>query len=197
MFLKLLLFINALNIHLYWCHLPQEKPIECLIHNQKYSYEYLYASDDINSGMNKQPYHNVYTYSVGAVDDFDRIKWTISQTFKSNATVTIKSNQDEYLCSSETYQDIFRHRRKLYLKSVKNKALKMISPNCHWRLEQIGNKTLYVIWNDWHNEPLYAPTFFYKQDTTKRNVFLWRNSPSSSGQYKWFIDCSKGDFLLE
>ncbi len=179
------------------CHLPQEKPIECLIHNQKYLYEYLYASDDFSSAhIVKNTYHNVFTISVGAVDDFGRLKWTIAPSFKSNATLTIKSSQNEYLCSSESYQDMFRNRRKLFLKK-RNNAIKMIGPHCHWRFEQIGNKSLYVIWNDWHNEPLYSPSFIYKHDSSKRNVFLWKNKPSSSGQFRWLVDCRKGDFLLE
>ena len=47
------------------------------------------------------------------------------------------------------------------------------------------------------NEPLYAPTFFYKYDLINRNVYLWKNKPSSSGEFKWLIDCIKGRFLLE
>jgi hypothetical protein len=193
---KLILFIHIFT--LVWCHLPREKPTGgCLIHNQKYSYEYLYASDDVSSSRTKEETsnHNIYTHQLGSVDDFDRLKWTITQAFgKSNSTVTIKSNQNEYLCASGSYQDIFRQRRKLFLKRNVNEFL---NANCQWRLEQIGDKTLYVIWNDWHNEPLYAPSYLYRHDFKKRNVYLWKKRPSSSGQFKWFIDCRRGDFLFE
>jgi hypothetical protein len=206
MILKLFLIIKILlNIQIAQIlgQFPQEKPINCLIHNQKYSYEYLYATDKIFSSMpkNQNIFYNVYINPIGLVNDYNRLKWTISQVgHKSNATVTIKSTNNEYLCSSNSYKDISRYRRKLYLHRISSKqsldTQEIIGQNCQWRLERLEGQT-YIIWNDWFNEPLYAPTFFYKYDLINRNVYLWKNKPSSSGEFKWLIDCIKGRFLLE
>ena len=201
--LKFFLIINFLLIQStkIFCQFHQEnKPINCLIHNQKYSFEYLFASDKIFS-KNQKNYYNVYTNPIGLVNDYDRLKWTIAKVDKTNATVTIKSTNNEYLCSSDSYKDIYRYRRKLYLHRMNSNHKEsdiheILGKNCQWRLERLEEQT-YIIWNDLFNEPLYAPTFFYKHDLINRNVYLWKNKPSSSGQFKWLIDCIKGRFLLE
>ena len=93
---------------------------------------------------------------------------------QSNGTlVTIKSNKGEYLCASNLYHDLFQHRRRVYLKGNNNKKNRLINKNttrnCEWRLEKFIEKLkkvdvhqTFIIWNDLFNEPLYAPSFFYK-----------------------------------
>ena len=199
---NIIIFVNFIMIQskMISGFIQQQMPIgNCLIHNQKYSFEYLYASDKVFTDIIKiqNPHRNIFTNPIGMVDDFNRLKWTITQVNQSNVTVTIKSNNNEYLCSSDLHQDILHQRRRVYLKTMgKNRYIKMITPNCQWRLQQVGVQS-YIIWNDWFNEPLYAPSFFYKHDLIKRNVYLWKHKPSSSKQFIWSIDCSKGKFLLE
>ena len=91
----------------------------CLIHNLKYSNEYLYASNNIfTTGLIniKNPHHNMYTIPIESVDDYSKLKWTLQQVNNSNDIITIKSSKDEYLCGSNLYHDVFRHRRRVYLK---------------------------------------------------------------------------------
>ena len=186
------------------CKFIFEKPIvDCLIHNQKYSYEYLYASNDIFTDVfrNLSPFHNVYTVHIGSVDDFSKLKWTIERVGELNDTkVTIKSNKGEYLCASHFSHDIFRQRRRIYLKNIINNKIlfnKMTS-NCEWRIEKVRDSEKFMIWNEWFMEPIYSPTFIYKRDLIHRNVYLWKNKPSSVGsEFKWSIDCGRGSFLLE
>ena len=169
----------------------------CLIHNLKYSNEYLYASNNIfTTGLInvKNPYHCIYTIPIDSVDDFSKLKWKIRQVNQSNSMlVTIMSNKDEYLCASNLYHDVFHQRRRVYLKG-KNKNL---TQNCEWKLEKVGLKR-YIIWNDrFVNEKLYAPSFFYKYNSIKRYVYLWKNGPTtSSDEFKWLIDCGKGSNIL-
>ena len=142
---------------------------------------------------------SIYTVKIGSVDDFSKLKWTIEQVKPSNGTitVTIKSNKGEYLCASHLNHDIFRQRRKIYLRFIKDKH-KKITENCEWKLEQVGSVQSFIIWNEWFSEPLYAPSFIYKHDLIHRNVYLWKNKPSSAGgEFKWSIDCTRGSFLLE
>ena len=179
------------------CKSEIEKESNCLIHNLKYSYEYLYASNNIfTTGLInvKNPYHCIYTIPIDSVDDFSKLKWKIRQVNQSNSMlVTIMSNKDEYLCASNLYHDVFHQRRRVYLKG-KNKNL---TQNCEWKLEKVGLKR-YIIWNDrFVNEKLYAPSFFYKYNSIKRYVYLWKNEPkTSSDEFKWLIDCGKGSNIL-
>ena len=55
-----------------------------------------------------------------------------------------------------------------------------------WR----GTQT-FMILSETFMEPIYAPSFFYKDNFVK-------NKPSFVGrEYKWSIDCGRGSFLLE
>jgi hypothetical protein len=200
---KLLSIIKSLIIiqsKLTICEFLEQKetPINCVLHNIKYSNEYLYASNNIFTTdiINyKNPNHNIYIVPDKSVDDFSKLKWTIKQTDQTNGTITIRSNKDEYLCASNLYHDLFHQRRRVYLKANSNKKsiIDNVNRNCEWRLEQsIGQ--IYIVWNEFYNEPLYAPSFFYKYNSIKRYVYLWKKKPStstSSEEFKWFIDCSK------
>ena len=181
------------------CQFSVKKPIDCLIHNQKYSHEYLYASNNIFITDLLKIHHKIYTISIKSLeDDYDRVKWTINQmTDQSNGTltVTIKSNSGQYLCASNLYQDLFRKRRKIFLKI--DHYNRNDQTDCKWRLNKIGFQT-YTIRNDLFNEHLYAPSLFYMDDLVHRNVYLFKNKQSNTGsEFKWLIDCKKEHFLLE
>ena len=195
--IKIFLFINLIIIFPAKIRLSEFSQ-DCLIYNQKYSNEYLFASNNIFTAgiINVQnPNHNVYSIPKESVDDFNKLKWTIEQVNRPNSTlVTLKSNKGEYLCASNLYHDLFRHRRRIYLKGKNNKNRSMsIIRNCEWRLEQFAEKKIqtFIIWNDFYNEPLYAPSFFYKYNSIKRYIYLWKKKPTSSAEFYWFIDCSK------
>ena len=173
----------------------------CLIHNVKYSNEYLYASNNIFRRDEilqiQNPDHNIYTIWFESIDDYNKLKWTIEKMDNSNDTsVTIRSNKGEYLCASNLYHDLFHRRRKVYLKG-RNKNFKKLKQNCQWRLEQ-DDVHSFIIWNDYFvNEKLYAPSFFYKYNSIKRYVYLWKNEPAtSSEEFKWFIDCGSRKYSL-
>ena len=192
---KILFIINVLviiQIKTSSCNYSQRT---CLIRSFKYSNEYLYASNNIFTGEILQiqnPSHNIYTIPLESVDIFGKLKWIIQ---KSNQTFTIKSNKDEYLCSSNLHHDVFRKRRRIYLKG-NNKNNYKVSQKCKWRLEQI-NDLSFIVWNDYFNEPLYSPSFFYKYNSIKRYVYLWKNKVKSSSEFRWFIDCdSISSFML-
>ena len=159
--------------------------------------------DDIFTGIFKIhiAYHNIYTVHIRYVDDFSKLKWTIERVSETNdTTVTIKSNKGEYLCASHLSHDIFRQRKRIYLKNIyKNMFFKkIIHKNCEWRLEKVDGAQTFMILSETFMEPIYAPSFFYKCNFLQRNVYLWKNKPSSIGsEFKWSIDCGKGVFLLE
>ena len=189
--IKIFLFINLIIIFPAKIRLSEFSQ-DCLIYNQKYSNEYLFASNNIFTAgiINVQnPNHNVYSIPKESVDDFNKLKWTLEQVNRPNSTlVTLKSNKGEYLCASNLYHDLFRHRRRIYLKGKNNKNRSMsIIRNCEWRLEQFAEKKIqtFIIWNDFYNEPLYAPSFFYKYNSIKRYIYSWKRSrhrvPNSTG----------------
>ena len=193
--IKLFLFITIIIYHAKISVCEFSSKSDCLIYNQKYSNEYLYASNNIFSTviLNIQnPNHCIYTIPFESVDDISKIKWTISQM---NGTVRIKSSKGEYLCASNLYHGLFNQRRKIYLKgNDKNKqiSIKNLTRNCEWRLEKVGNSQTYIIWNDLLNEPLYSPIFIYKYNSIKRYVYSWKNEEQSKdSEFKWFINCGK------
>ena len=42
-----------------------------------------------------------------------------------------------------------------------------------------------------YDEPLYAPSFFFKKDQISKNLYLWfdKNERFKSKQLNWIIDC--------
>ena len=77
-----------------------------------------------------------------------------------------------------------------------NKNNYKVSQKCKWRLEQVNDHS-FIIWNDFFNETLYSPSFFYKYNSIKRYVYLWKNEPTtSSEEFKWFIDCGSRKYSL-
>ena len=195
--IKIFFFINLIIIFPVKIRLSEFSQ-DCLIYNQKYSNKYLFASNNIFTAgiINVQnPNHNVYSIPKESVDDFSKIKWTMEQVNRPNSTlVTLKSNKGEYLCASNEHHDLIQHRRRIYLKSsiVKNRLI-TITRNCEWRLEESFEKKIqtFIIWNDLFNEPLYAPSFFYKYNSIKRYIYSWKKKPTSNTEFKWSIDCNK------
>ena len=180
---------------------------ECLIHNKEYSYEYLYQSND--KSTIKENALNAYIYPIGKLKDYDTIRWDMIEIFDENYLLkSIKSSY--YLCASNTKHGSLGSsmtRRILYT-SVSS------SYNCIWNIKKVKediknikkNNRTYLIWNSLYNEQLYAPTFLFKTNFEKRNIFLWRSKQKDSisslvkfshetDRFKWIIDCSTGTFL--
>ena len=163
---------------------------DCLIHNLKYSFEYLY--------INKE---NLSTLHLGSVDDYNKIRWlfepvddeTSKVTKMANKTFYIRTQQygNKYLCATNKFEDTtFKMRRKIETRTEK-------SFDCQWRLDEIPTKSInhtFRIINVNYNQPLYAASFLFR-NKMKRNVFLWHKK-STSKEFGWIIDCMKGFFVI-
>ena len=165
---------------------------ECLIQNQEYSYEYLYTNEHGK---------NVYVRPIGKIDNFHKIKWIIIETANHTDKYLMKnSHDDEFLCASSRFNDIFKARRvvekfKLNLSTDKFE-------NCFWKIQHTtGNsnssKQTYTIINAFYNQPLYAASFLFKTNLVNRKVYLWHDKKSlNSKKFKWFIDCKSGGYSI-
>ena len=183
----------------------------CLIHNVQYSHEYLYASKKQNVS------DKIITTPLEKVDDFIKVTWIFIpvkidgvQVNHLNRTLyMIKSGkyENDYLCTANQFEKISPSKRgQIKLSTIKDVNNKFNYYNCYWSFETINlNKTIegfkefeetFVIRNMLTNEPMYAASFFFNSGWNKRSVFLWSPKKSTiSNKFKWFIDCSKGEFL--
>ena len=192
--LTILVLINDLEI--YTCSLVSIQT-ECLIHSSAYKFEYLYTTKEHDSASSEK--RNVYTYPLGDVDDFDKIRWKFIPVNGSNSTFYIRSQEyKEYLCAASSYKDLFKMRRKLHTIKIGDRTELSESFQCEWIFEKVPTRTsnnTYFIWNVMYEEPLYAISYFYKNHKLKRNVYLWHKKPNSK-QFKWQVDCLSGEFLF-
>lgn len=179
---------------------------ECLIHNSKYSLEYLYSysmSEMVNQSINLN--RNVFLYPKSQIEDFDRIIWQFIQTPTSPTTNrslpayflrNMKTN--EYLCSSNKFEHILLSRHKFHTANqrlvyttskIDNHMIKNGFNECKWRFEPVPHEIdTYIIINVLRNESLYSGSYFFKIGKYKRNVYLWFK-PSKSNEFRWIIDC--------
>lgn len=195
----------------------------CLIHNLKYSHEYLYTSKKKNARKNSLA--KIMTTPLSKVDDFNKITWMflpvesnqIQMNFFHNnnmninrSTYLIKSGkyENEYLCATNQFERISLNSRLLIkLSKIKVGFDQIINYNCYWMLEKVylkktidgfkESETAFVIRNILVNEPLYAASFIFNSGWYKRSVFLWSAKGSViSDEFIWIVDCSKGEFLF-
>jgi hypothetical protein len=170
-------------------------PFECLIHNENYGFEFLYHSNEmINSNRSTAV---PYIYPMKNLPSLDRIRWTLKATRDDSdlETVLFKSyKSNKYLCASDLHLDRTKKRRIIYLSSSFEKDA------CEWKLENVVNKgrdqldgqIKNYITNIKYDEPLYAPSYFFKKDRFKRNIYLWKdkNEKLNSKKFNWIIECS-------
>lgn len=174
---------------------------ECLIQNAEYGFEFMYHSSEIFN-FNRSA-TSVYVYPLEHLSNLDRVRWLIQSTRNSSnlQTVLIKSfRSNRYLCASNGHLERFMKRRKVYLSNHFEKE------TCEWMLEDAENNSKEdnrdqlnmksYITNVKYKEGLYAPSYFFKRDKFKRNLYLWfdKNEKFKSRKFNWIIDCSNIHF---
>ena len=195
--------LTIIQIDILTCETESLK--ECLIHNQAYSYEYLFIERNYDKTK-----RNVYTLPLNNMKDFNHlefIRWNIIP-FKETNSYFIKSLllDDGYLCSSKHLNGFFTRTRSIIGLKIpfihKYFNSQTIIDNCLWYFDRdetsnkIRNKT-FIIWNKKYKEPLYASVKNYFSDPLRRNVY------SLNGRYnikskaiKWIVDCGTGQFQI-
>jgi hypothetical protein len=171
---------------------------ECLIENNRYPYEYLYASVSRRSNQN-----NVFTYQPTKTDDIKKFGWSLISLFnKPDNDLFYMRNLEtkEYLCTENKFErkfnvlSAFDKKRLVHTWSFEETIEKynklILSNECVWRFERAApNSNVFFIWNYFYNEPLYAGTYLFKQARNKRNVYL-RNKTIKTDEFKWTVtDC--------
>ena len=165
----------------------------CMIHNQEYSYEYLYSMNE--QRMSRLTKNNVYTCPLKQVKNFNNLRWSIVEN-NSEIYYLKASYFDEYLCASFNFIDIFHTRR--IVRGIKINQSRNIYENCQWKIKKVNSKTsnsTYSIINAFYDEQLYAASFPFKQGSHYRQTFLWHKKDTKSNKFKWIIDCAKGKYL--
>lgn len=162
--------------------------LDCLIYNKQYKYEYLYQSTEINT---LDMYGSkVYIFPLKNLFNLDTIRWSLFLT-SDNSTFFFKSFlSDEYLCSSPKHLDESNLRRLLYTTPIRE------GKNCEWKLIKVNsssqkNGESYLIINAYYNEQMYAPSFFFKKDKDRRNIYLWYDNKKLdfSSNFRWVVEC--------
>jgi hypothetical protein len=156
---------------------------DCLIHNLKYSFEYLHIERDDKSNR-----LDLSTLHLGSIDDYSNIRWLIEPVnIVENKTFYIRTHKfaKRYLCGSNKLDDLFKMRRIVETRNEK-------SSECEWRLNSLSNS--FRITNVYYNQPLYAASFLFKKKL-KRNVYLWHKK-STSNEFGWIVDCMKGFYMI-
>jgi hypothetical protein len=94
------------------------------------------------------------------------------------------------LCSSRKHLDPTNVRRILYTTPIRD------GKNCEWKLIRVNSPSSndgenYLIINAHYNEQMYAPSFFFKKDKDRRNVYMWYDKKKIhfSDSFKWIIEC--------
>ena len=171
---------------------------ECLIQNGKYGFEFLYDSDEIFN-LNRST-SVPYVYPLDYLSNLNKIRWLFQLTH-NNTRVIIKSfKSNKYFCASNRHLDIFKLRRLVYLSDNFEREV------CEWKLEKVFNKEINyrdqlginsIIRNVKYDEPLYAPSYFFKKDQFKRNLYLWydKKDQKKFKQFNWIIECSNFQYF--
>jgi hypothetical protein len=200
------LLISCLTIAKSEC-IRLDQTLNCVIFNEEYGNEYLYAA----SGFHKLALfrRNVYTwspfYSRSNSATVEKVKeytekdlqgvWTFSRAASAEKdTFFIKNAEfNEYLYASSTHAGITGSRRRIYTWKWSNDNFENRKAFM-WTLKKADGSSSYHIWNVNYNQPLYAGSFWQKQDSIRRNVYTWFTAPDSK-QFNWQIKC-KDDIQL-
>ena len=164
---------------------------KCLIHNQKFMFEYLVSFGAKNK---------LSTYPLKGFDNFNQIKWLLIRSF--NNTFYIKSLTNNYFICSSEYEFangiLFSKNSRQIVKMVELSSVINDDRFCKWifKKHEQDEQNIYMIWNDYFNKPLFASYFTMSSNIiSARHVFLWYKQPDSK-QFNWFVDCNKGQFLV-
>ena len=186
----ILIVISILSI--VRCENNQINESECLIHNIKYRYEYLYHSKKID----KQNNSKVYTNRLTDANDFNRLKWKQIYLNQSNETNFLLANdlENQFLCASFKL-NLIKTKRSVYMSS------KLLTNGCVWRLEYMRKRfsnRIVLIWNVEYDKALYADYLISLFGLGNRNLYLWdkKFEPKNDIEFLWSFDCRKGAFLL-
>ena len=166
----------------------------CLIHNNRFQFEYLYSS------VSKRDTKSVYLMPLKDVNDFNQIRWSLIQAGKKydNQFYLKSSLFDDYLCASSNFDNLFLTRR------IVNR-LQLINPNiielakCRWNINKVDSKKTnnkYLIMNHFYKESLYAVSYIFQTKTKKREIFVTNMNYLRREKYEWIIDCQTGKYLL-
>lgn len=165
--------------------------VECLIHNDKYGFEYL-ISDTLSA--------QVHTYPLKLIKNYDQIKWLLIRADSdSNDLFYLKSlsSINGFLCATVNKYAWKKKRRLINLVGL-DYLINQDDTLCKWSIRKVNSSTKsdnkYTIWSNYFNESMYASMFAKRFDIHTRYVFLWNDKPDSK-QFNWFIDCNKGLFL--
>jgi hypothetical protein len=184
----------------------------CLIHNLKYSHEYLYAS------KKKHATYNIWTTLLSKVDDFNKITWIfipvnvefLQMDPMMNTTHYLIKNgkyENQYLCASNQLQKMSLDDRLLIKLSTIKHFDQFHNYDCYWTFEKVyvkktidgfkESESAFMIKNMLVNEPMYAASMFFNTGWYKRSVFLYLPKKSIIlEKCLWNIDCSKGEYLF-
>ena len=171
---------------------------ECLIGNNKYTYEYLSSSNDhftspIDNLIINAKYHHIYLINELTLKKLSNVKWIFIQMNQLDDTYYLKSKiLNEYLCASDLLDEFGR--RDIYSIHIRNDHFKIksnkIDLKCVWKFQRTLSDyafNSYFIRNAYYtNESLFSA--ITKTTKYKRNVYLWNKVPSND-KYKWIIDC--------
>ena len=177
----------------------------CLIGNEKYPNEFL---TNVKS-------NEIFLGQSVSVQDLDTIKWGLIQLNDMDDTYYLKNkNTGLYLCSMSSrskkfYKDWMDAKRSKFIYTYSQDHLETheygskhdlvtISGNeqdlldhCKWKFERTESdfeSTVYVIWNMYFKEPLYAGNLNTKSVKYRRNVFLFNKIPKGE-DFRWIIEC--------
>jgi hypothetical protein len=179
---------------------------ECILYNDKYSGEYLYAGLTISSLLRRSVYSwspqvaNVHNdrHEYTFCDDDKKGVWYFEPVSCDNGVFYLRNKEyDEYLYASDFHYSFMHDRRKIYTWKKVNNQAGDLDDSFKWRITKVdnGNEEKYLVQNLKFNEPLYAAGFFFRRDSVRRNVYSWSGHPDSN-QFNWLIKCRDGQRLI-
>ena len=168
--------------------------LDCLIHNNHYHNEYLYSYNENKTSKNA-PRKQVNLISIGRINDFNNLRWSLIETTNQSGIYYLKSwHFGDFLCATNIFADNFKFRR-IVVKFDLNRNVN-IWKNCQWKIkkEKVKSKTelsYYSMVNVFYDEQLYAAvaSMFLQRMPGRREIFLWHKKDFNSNKFKWMIDC--------
>lgn len=189
----------------------------CFIKNKRYN-QHLYVSDERDSILKTKDVlldqlignRKVFTYPYDLLYSQDKIKWTLIDIDSNRTRFLIKNDfYNEFLCSSGFFaSDFFRKRRYVFSKKTQSASDLF---KCLWSIEKVNlnknknenvnfistyeprtrlnHKNLFLIWNLYYGEPMFAASSFFSSIDSGRSVFTWRRGHPDSDQFYWHIYC--------
>jgi len=156
-----------LIVSLKLCSGLSEEPLECMIYNEEYKSEYLYALSGLNIAR-----RSVYTWSPLVVKEFNA-------NLPENCT-NLFTDRDRQV-SISLFSPIFK------LWNVDKIFIKIWNHNKGvWIFEPVNgmNQTFYIR-NQEYNEYLYATSLYSSFFTSRRKVFTWLYSVEPDDSFQW------------